>query len=282
MNFLSNILKSTRQAVDVRRQDRPLQEVLASLANMPPRPDEWIFLEALRKPGMAVIAEFKRASPSEGSLAENLDIRERVSEYERGGADALSVLTEQSSFHGSLADLRAARATCDLPILDKDFIVDEYQVYEAAEAGADAILLIVAALQETGNLRSLYDLAHELHLDVLVEIRSARELTEALDIKADLVGINNRRLQVPSEVDIDTTYQLIEQASKDKRITIVSESGIKTRKELDALAAVGVDAALIGTALMKASDPEARCRELTGVSGDSKGTRQIDHPAFVA
>jgi indole-3-glycerol phosphate synthase len=279
MSFLSDILEATRESVGVRKRDLSLEQLKAKTK---PRPDDRRFLSALRRDGIAVIAEFKRSSPSEGILAEGLDIRERVGEYQRGGADALSVLTEQSSFGGSLEDLRAARATCDLPILDKDFIVDEYQVYEAAEAGADAILLIVAALQATGNLRSLYDLARELHLDVLVEIRSAQELTEALNVKADLVGINNRRLQVPSDVDIDTTYQLIEQVSKDKRITIVSESGIKTRNELDALAVAGVDAALIGTALMKASDPEAMCRELTGVSGGSKGARQIDHHAFVA
>jgi len=266
--------------VEVRRQNRPLREVLASLESAPPRPDERVFLEALRKQGMAVIAEFKRASPSEGPLGENLDIRERVIEYQRGGADALSVLTQESSFHGSLKDLRDARATCGLPILEKDFIIDEYQVYEAAEAGADAILLIVAALEETGTLLSLYDLARELHLDVLVEIRSAQELTEALDVKADLVGINNRRLQVPSELDIETTYQLVDQVSKNKRITIVSESGIRTRQELDALAAVGVDAALIGTALMKASDPEAKCLELTGSHRSTNASRPSDQPAF--
>jgi indole-3-glycerol phosphate synthase len=276
MSFLSNILKATRESVDARERDLPLEQLKADTK---PLPDDRRFLRALRRDGIAVIAEFKRSSPSEGPLAaENLDIRERVSEYQRGGADALSVLTEQSSFHGSLADLRAARATCDLPILDKDFIIDEYQVYEAVQAGADAILLIVAALKP-GELRNLHDLARGQHLDVLVEVRSVDEFEAALDVKADLVGINNRRLPAPSEVDINTTYQLVEQLSK-KRMTIVSESGIKTRKDLDSLAAAGVDAALIGTALMKAPDPEAKCLELTGSHRNTQASRPSDQPAF--
>jgi indole-3-glycerol phosphate synthase len=279
MSFLSNILEATRESVVVRKRDLSLEQLKAATK---PLPDDRRFLNALHRDGVAVIAEFKRSSPSEGSLAEGLDIGERVSEYQRGGADALSVLTETSSFHGSLADLRAARAICDLPILDKDFIVDEYQVYEAAQAGADAILLIVAALEQ-GELRHLHDLARGQHLDVLVEVRSADEFEKALDVKADLVGINNRRLQAPNEVDIETTYKLVEQVSKDKRITIVSESGIKTREELDGLAAVGVDAALIGTALMKALDPEALCRELTRSQHRSEKTsRPSDQHAFVA
>jgi indole-3-glycerol phosphate synthase len=277
MSFLSNILKATRESVDARERALPLEQLKADTK---PLPDDRRFLRALRRDGIAVIAEFKRSSPSEGPLvAENLDIRERVSEYQRGGADALSVLTEQSSFHGSMADLRAARATCDLPILDKDFIIDEYQVHEAAQAGADAILLIVAALRP-GELRNLHDLARGQHLDVLVEVRSVDEFEAALDVKADLVGINNRRLPVPSEVDINTTYQLVERVSKDKHMTIVSESGIKTRKDLDTLAAAGVDAALIGTALMKASDPEAKCLELTGSHRSAQASRPSDQPAF--
>jgi indole-3-glycerol phosphate synthase len=277
MSFLEEVVVSTRHAIDGRKRKRPLREVRSGV---PTRPADRVFLQALQGPDISVIAEFKRSSPSAGPLvAKDLDIRERVSEYERGGADALSVLTEQSFFHGSLADLGAARSVCDLPILDKDFIIDEYQVYEAAQAGADAILLIVAALKP-GELRHLHDLARGQHLDVLVEVRSVDEFEEALDVKADLVGINNRLLPVPSEVDINTTYQLVEQISKDKRMTIVSESGIKTREDLETLAGVGVDAALIGTALMKASDPEAMCRELRRPHQSATTSRSSDQPAF--
>ncbi len=277
MSFLEEVVVSTRHAIDRRKRKRPLREVRSSV---PTRPADRVFLQALQGPDISVIAEFKRSSPSAGPLVtKDLDIRERVSEYERGGADALSVLTEQSFFHGSLADLGATRSVCDLPILDKDFIIDEYQVYEAAQAGADAILLIVAALKP-GELRHLHDLARGQHLDVLVEVRSVDEFEEALDVKADLVGINNRLLPVPSEVDINTTYQLVEQISKDERMTIVSESGIKTRKDLETLAGVGVDAALIGTALMKASDPEAMCRELRRPHQSATTSRSSDQPAF--
>jgi indole-3-glycerol phosphate synthase len=280
MSFLLEILESTKQAVAERKRQLPLAEMLAALV---PRSDDRTLLRALEEAGTSVIAEFKRQSPSYGLLREAPDLREIISAYERGGARALSVLTESSYFDGSIEDLRVARAISKLPILRKDFVVDEYQVYEAAQAGADAILLIVAAL-DPGELRHLHDLARNLHLDVLVETRSEDELEVALDIKADIVGINNRLLQVPSpvdiEVDIATTYKLIESIPKNEHHAIVSESGIRTRDELDALSAVGVDAALIGTALMKAPDPEAMCRELTSPHRSSRASKRSDQPVL--
>jgi indole-3-glycerol phosphate synthase len=258
MRFLEEILEATRRAVAERKRRISLESLRATTSL---RPDNRAFRSALNESEISIIAEFKRCSPSSGPLREAPDLKEIVRAYERGGARALSVLTEGSRFRGSLDDLRVARTISKLPILRKDFIIDEYQVYEAQEAGADAILLIVAALEQS-KLNALYDLARRLHLDVLVEIRSPAELERALDINAEIIGINNRLLQVPSQVDIRTTYELIGSISKYEQVTIVSESGIKTRDELEGLATAGVAAALVGTTLMRAPDPEAMCREL--------------------
>jgi indole-3-glycerol phosphate synthase len=274
MRFLEEIIEATRRVVAERKRQLSLESLRATTS---PRPDNRAFRDALAKSEMSIIAEFKRCSPSNGMLQEAADLRKIVSAYERGGARALSVLTEESRFCGSLEDLRVARTICELPILRKDFIIEEYQLYEAVEAGADAVLLIVAAL-ERSTLRRLHDLARELHLDVLVEIRSSEELEQALEIDADIIGINNRRLQVPSEVDIETTYQLVEPLLKNGHITIVSESGIKTRDELEALASAGVDAALIGTTLMQSSDPEAMCSELAHPARQSRASKTSGQP----
>jgi indole-3-glycerol phosphate synthase len=180
--------------------------------------------------------------------------------YERGGAAALSVLTEPFHFGGSLDDLREARAVTELPVLRKDFIVDAYQLLESAVAGADAILLIVAALAPD----DLYDLlreAHELDLDAVVEVHDERELGIALDVEADILGLNNRDL-TDFSVDLQRTYELLSDIPAGK--TVVSESGFSTREELDELEDVGVDAVLIGETLMRAPDMEDACRELTG------------------
>jgi indole-3-glycerol phosphate synthase len=183
-----------------------------------------------------------------------------VQAYERGGAAALSVLTEPFHFGGSLDDLREARANATLPVLRKDFIIDPYQLYEAAAAGADAILLIVAALEH----RDLAELLHEaaaLDLDALVEVHDERELERALDVEADVLGINNRDL-ADFTVDIERTFALLADVPAGK--TVVSESGFSTREQLDELERVGVDAVLIGETLMRAEDIEEAVRELTG------------------
>jgi indole-3-glycerol phosphate synthase len=191
-------------------------------------------------------------------------VTEIVEAYERGGAAALSILTEQRHFGGSLDDLREALAASDLPILRKDFIVDPYQVYESAVAGADAILLIVAALDDDG-LGLLYREAEGLDLDVLVEVHDEDELERALElVDADVIGINNRDL-VDFSVDVERTYELLSDVPAGK--TVVSESGFHTREQLDDLERVGVDAVLIGEALMRAPDVEEACRDLTGLEG---------------
>ena len=178
--------------------------------------------------------------------------------YERGGATALSILTDGPHFGGSLDDLREARANSDLPILRKDFTIDPYQLYEAAAAGADAVLLIVATL-ELGELERLHAEAQGLDLDCLVEVHEADELEAALEIDADVIGINNRNLSDFS-VDLSRTFDLLADVPAGK--TVVSESGISSREQVEELERVGVDAVLVGESLMRAADPEQACRDL--------------------
>jgi indole-3-glycerol phosphate synthase len=182
-----------------------------------------------------------------------------VTAYERGGAAALSVLTNGPSFGGSLDDLRAARAATELPVLRKDFIVDSYQVDESFAAGADAILLIVAALSQT-ELQDLHDQASALELAALVEVHDARELEIAIAIGAEVIGINNRDLTT-LEVDVEQTFEL-RPLIPDGTI-VVAESGLSRRDQLERLAEADVDAVLIGEALMRSENLEAACRELT-------------------
>ncbi len=218
------------------------------------------FGAALREPGIAVIAEFKRRSPSAGTLHEAPDLHELLGAYERGGASALSVLTEGPNFDGTLEDLRAARTVCELPILRKDFIVDDYQLYEAKVARADAVLLIVAAL-EPEQLRALYERAGTLGLDVLVEVHDHDELQMALKIGAELIGINNRDLRDFS-VDVERTERLMGEIPAG--VTVVSESGIAEAEQLSRLEDAGVAAVLVGETLMRSADPEAALRILRG------------------
>ena len=210
---------------------------------------------------MSVIAEHKRRSPSAGEIRPGSSVAEVVEAYERGGATALSVLTEGPNFGGSLDDLREARAASTLPILRKDFIVDPYQLYEAAAAGADAVLLIVAAL-EPRQLSRAFEEATALDLDVMVEVHTEEEIEIALGVvDADIIAINNRDLNDMS-VDIQRTYDLLSDVPTGK--TVVSESGFTAREELEELERVGVDAVLVGESLMRSPDIEAACRVLTG------------------
>jgi indole-3-glycerol phosphate synthase len=182
-----------------------------------------------------------------------------VTAYERGGAAALSVLTEGPSFGGSLDDLRAARAASQLPVLRKDFIVDRYQVAESYAAGADAILLIVAALSER-ELETFHDDARSRGLTALVEVHDAQELTTAVSVGAEVIGINNRDLTT-LQVDVERTFELLPLIPAGT--VVVAESGLSRRDQLDGLAEAGVDAVLIGEALMRSGDLEHACRELT-------------------
>jgi indole-3-glycerol phosphate synthase len=262
LSVLDRIVEATRDEVERRRELVPLARLEAALAD---RPESRPFQEALTRPGISLIAEHKRRSPSAGAIREGSDVIEVVQAYERGGAAALSILTEPFHFGGALDDLRAAWAATHLPVLRKDFIVDRYQLYESAAAGADAVLLIVAAL-EPEALLELHREAWALDLDVLVEVHDEEELESALEVEAEVIGINNRDLDDFS-VDIERTYELLSDVPAGK--TVVSESGFSTREELDELDRVGIDAVLIGETLMRASDLEATTRELTGWGPDS-------------
>jgi indole-3-glycerol phosphate synthase len=253
---LDAILDATRERVERRRQERPLAELERDVERgREGRP----FREALSRPGISVIAEHKRRSPSAGTIREGSTVREIVVAYERGGAAALSVLTEEEHFGGSLDDLRDAVAGTDLPVLRKDFTLDRYQLVEAKVAGADAVLLVVGAL-ERRELAELYAEARELDLDALVEVHDERELEAALEVDADVIGINNRDL-TDFSVDLRRTYELLADVPAGK--TVVSESGISGRAQVEELEGIGVDAVLVGETLMRAPDPEAAVRELT-------------------
>ncbi|MDX6720838.1 MAG: indole-3-glycerol phosphate synthase [Solirubrobacteraceae bacterium] len=263
MNVLERIVAGTREDVRRRRAQTPLATLELALAG---RGDDRPFCEALTLPGVSVIAEHKRRSPSAGTIREGATVADVVGAYERGGAAALSILTEVRHFGGSLEDLREARAASTLPILRKDFIVDAYQLYESAAAGADAILLIVAALDRK-LLAELHAEAAQLDLDVLVEVHSESELDCALEVvDADVIGINNRDLGDFS-VDVQRTFDLLADIPAGK--TVVSESGFHARGQLDDLERVGVDGVLVGESLMRAPDPEAALRALTGVEADT-------------
>jgi indole-3-glycerol phosphate synthase len=252
VNTLERIVATTR--ADLERRRGPLQ--------LPPRSDPAArrFEEALRKPGLALIAEHKRRSPSAGVIRADATLEDVVGAYERGGAAALSVLTEEANFGGSPDDLRHARAFSGLPILRKDFIVDPFQVDEAAAIGADAILLIVAALEDV-ELRELHARASERGLSALVEVHDRRELERALAGGASIVGVNNRDLRT-LEVDTDRTFELLPEVPHG--VATVAESGFNAPEQLVALRDAGVDAVLVGEALMRAEDIERATRELLG------------------
>ena len=264
MSSLDELVAGAREDSRRRQEEVPLETLRARLGG---RDGARPFNEALVRPGLSLIAEFKRRSPSAGELRPGAGVAETVRAYERGGAAALSILTEERQFGGSLHDLRAAREASDLPILRKDFVVDRYQLYEAAANGADAVLLIVAALDDD-DLAELYGEARALDLDCLVEVHDEPELERALMVEADVIGINNRNLN-DLTVDVRTTVDLLTDVPAGK--TVVSESGYQGREQLDELERIGVDAVLIGETLMRAEEPELAVRDLTG---DEEATRE--------
>ena len=261
---LEGLVEATWRALERRRAALPLEELERAAAAE--RSEARPFAEALARPGTSLIAEHKRRSPSVGAIRDGATCAEIVTAYERGGAAALSILTEEAHFGGSLDDLREARAASDLPILRKDFTVDPYMVYEARAAGADAVLLVVGSLRED-DLEELYALARSLDLDAVVEISRPAELETALRIDADVIGINNRDLE-DFTVDITRTFELLADVPAGK--TVVSESGIVYREQVEELERVGVDAVLVGETVMRAADPEEAVRALVG-GGDPAG-----------
>jgi indole-3-glycerol phosphate synthase len=264
MNVLIEIVEDTRAAVARRATSVPLSALIEAGEQRRAGEDQARdFRAALAAPGLSVIAEHKRSSPSAGVIRADLELADVVSAYERAGARALSVLTEESRFGGALADLAAARTASGLPILRKDFIVEEYQVYEALAGGADAILLIVAAL-DTGTLIRLHSLATQLGLATLVEVHDGLELDAAHEIGAEIVGINNRDLTT-LKVDVERTYELLPDV-RDGAL-VVAESGFREHTQLARLQQAGVDAVLVGEALMRAPDIETATRDLLGSTG---------------
>jgi indole-3-glycerol phosphate synthase len=263
---LERILLATREEVERRKRELPIDR-LEGGGGAPTVPRS--LHAALAGSGISVIAEFKRRSPSAGTLRERPDVAELVGAYEGGGAAAVSILTEGPHFDGSLEDLREARAACALPVLRKDFIVDPYQLHEARAAGADAVLLIVAALAQP-TLLSLYEQARELSLDALVEVHDRAELARANEVGAQLIGINNRDLR-DFTVDVERTFALLEEVPDG--VAVVSESGIATAEQLRRLEEQGVQAVLVGETLMRSLDPQAALRELLSggelLSGES-------------
>jgi indole-3-glycerol phosphate synthase len=250
---LEQLVGASRDAVERRKRQVPPADLERTAAELVRHVDGRPFAEALARPGTSLIAEHKRRSPSAGEIRAGAGVTEVVQAYERGGAAAISVLTEEAHFGGSLDDLREARAAVELPLLRKDFTVDVYMLYEAKVAGADAILLVVGALRE-GELTELYAAARALDLDAIIEISRADELEAALEVDADVIGINNRDL-ADFSVDISRTFDLLADVPAGK--TVVSESGIIYREQIDELERVGVDAVLVGETVMRAEDPEA-------------------------
>jgi indole-3-glycerol phosphate synthase len=258
VNRLDPILEATRAEVARRQAAVPPAVLEEAVAARTVSDRVRAFADALTRPGLSVIAEHKRRSPSAGPIRADLELEDVVRAYERGGAAALSILTEGPSFDGSLDDLRAARAATGLPLLRKDFIVDPYQVQESFASGADAILLIVATLAPD-DLSALHAQAADLGLSVLVEVHDEPELEVALALGATIVGINNRDLKT-LEVDTRRTFELLPRAAG--HALIVSESGFSRPEQIDELARAGVDGVLIGEALMRSPDVEAACRAL--------------------
>jgi indole-3-glycerol phosphate synthase len=266
---LERILSETRTELERRKRGLPLEQLRATaLVDARTRGGGRRFRDALHEDGIGVIAEFKRRSPSAGTLRETPDLTEIVSAYQRGGAVAVSILTEGPNFAGALEDLCTARAACELPLLRKDFIVDAYQLYEAVAAGADAVLLIVAAL-EPAELALLQSTARAIGLDALVEVHDRDELHRALEVGAEIVGVNNRDLRDFS-VEVERTEALMDDMPAG--VTVVSESGIGSAEQVRRLRERGVQAVLVGESLMRAADPAAALRELLSERPDAHVT----------
>lgn len=255
--ILASIVETKR--AEVEELDARAHDVEGTLSQVRPARD---FHAALARPGaVSLIAECKRRSPGAGPIRPDLDPAQIARDYEMAGAAALSVLTDGPYFGGSLADLAHAGSTTSIPVLRKDFTLDPIQVLEARGGGADAVLLIVRILDDD-TLAQLHGEATGLGMSVLVEAHDAAELDRALKCGADIIGINNRDLATFT-TDLDTTVRLLGQVPDD--VVIVSESGIRDRADVERLAGAGVDAILVGEALLKSNDPSERAASLCGV-----------------
>lgn len=251
-DVLDRILATKRREIASAQGRLPLAEVrVAAESRRDVRPFERALRQQLERGQPAVIAEVKKASPSKGVLRADFDPAAIAASYAKGGAACLSVLTDVEYFQGAPEYLQLARAACELPVLRKDFIVDEYQIYEARQWGADAILLIVAALDDA-RLASFETLARSLSMAVLVEVHDKAELDRALRLSSPLVGVNNRNLRT-FVTNLETTLALLPRVPPEK--IVVTESGIGTRDDVSRMRAAGVNAFLVGEAFMRAADP---------------------------
>jgi indole-3-glycerol phosphate synthase len=252
--YLDRIVPAVLRRVDERKRRLPESE-LAARTGRGARPS---LAAALRAPGVSLIAEVKRASPSKGPIRPNLDVVEVVEAYEANGARAISVLTEEDYFQGSLDDLDVAARHTGLPLLRKDFVVSTYQVHEARVFGASAVLLIAALLPDD-RLHSLAGLAFDLGLDVLLEVHDAAEMARALLLDGVIIGVNNRDLHTFT-VSLETTEELAGLVSPER--LLVGESGVKDHADVERLASWGVDAVLVGESILRDSDIGAAVRRL--------------------
>src|SRR5881227_275737 len=270
-SIFSQILDRKRKAVAQLRADPSSQDFRERALKIRKNADPHRLLRALEynSQRLKIIAEFKRRSPSAGIIRDDLAVSDIVRSYERGGACAISVLTDEKYFGGSIADLCTARSSTNLPLLRKDFIIDPIQIFEAALAGADAVLLIVAALNDASlkELRSLSE--DEPGLDALVEVHRSEELRRALNSGARIIGVNNRDLRT-FQVSLNTSERLIAEVPRDR--ILISESGLQSADSLLRLRKVGFRGFLVGEALMRAPNPETALRNLVAAAEDRQLT----------
>jgi indole-3-glycerol phosphate synthase len=259
MSILSEIIAKKRERVMLAQEAAPFDQMRRQAQEVRRDVKPRALRGALRGDGINIIAEFKRRSPSKGTIRVDANLTQIVQSYEAGGAVAISVLTEEDYFDGSLADLRAVKSAVKRPVLRKDFIFEEYQVYESAAAGADAILLIVAALDDETLLRLRRLAEDELQMDALVEVHTSDEMQRAAASGATLIGVNNRDLRT-FKVSLETSVELAREAPPDA--LLISESGLHSSSDLQRLRDAGYHGFLIGETLMRAEDPTDMLRNL--------------------
>ena len=259
--ILQTIVSSKKRGIAEQKSKMSLRTLEGLARNYSELPRKFFrcLKDSYQKKSPAIIAEIKQASPSKGIIKENFDPQAIAKSYEKAGATCISVLTETEFFLGSPSFIKSAKAVCSLPVLRKDFIVDDYQIFESKLIGSDCILLI-AAILDISDLHRLYKLAISLDLDVLVEVHNSEELDKVLTLAPSMIGINNRNLNT-FEVNLDVTIDLVEKIPSD--VLLVTESGIKTRVHIERMLSHGVYGFLIGEALMANSDPGLALSRLT-------------------
>lgn len=269
MSILTEMVRSTERRLSRVITAHSVADTRNRALDTPPPPD---MIAALEGGDVAVIAEIKRRSPSQGAINPDLDVGRTATAYRHAGARAISVLTEPEYFGGDIDDLREAARAVDLPLLRKDFIISPYQVYEARAAGAAAVLLVVGAVYPA-MLKSMLELTHQLRMCALVEVHSHAELDLALGTGARLIGINNRNLNT-MEVSLETFGDLAPRVPSDR--LLVSESGIRSRDDVEYVATMGADAVLVGTSVVGSAEPGGAVAELVGVSrrGRTRGREE--------